>query len=330
MKILKFTLILILIAPFNAYGQFVDFNTFQREINIRNVTLTSLDRVVFPNAIATVRAERNLSGLNRSSEVRWFVDGERVETGEERHILRFETGDLGVEHNISISLHDQAGNLTGRGEITLIPISLILLTEVVGNAPPLHKGRIRLATGGDVKLQILVNAINPATQRLVRENEIYYRWILQGVTLEEGLGENFLYYQGELANRRRNINVDIDILGQTYDITALIDPQDVERILIYESDPLLGTNFNNTVRNAISIEEDEKSVFIVPYAFSNYTDISSIWSVDGEVRDELQDSFLVTFTKGDESAGSLSNIGVSIRNNRVSLQRSSGSIQVIY
>ena len=329
MKILQFILILILITPFGIYGQSIDFDTFQRRLSVRNVTLTPIDRVVFPNSTATIIAEDNLSGLKRANEVRWFVDGERVETGEDREILRFETGDLGSEHDIFISLHDREGNLTGRGQITLVPISLLLLAEVVGNAPPLHRGRVRLTTGGDVKIQILVNAINPSTQRLVREDEIYYRWILQGSTLQEGFGENFLYYEGERANRRRNISINIDLLGQRYNVDYVVDPQDVEKVLVYESDPLLGTNFNNTVRS-ISIEEDEKSVLVVPYAFSDNKGISSVWSVDGEVREELADSFFVTFTKGDEELGSLSNIGININSNEILQQRSSSLLQVIY
>lgn len=252
-----------------------------------------------PDPFETVemRVTSNLTDLNRA-EIYWYVDNALEKSGRGVRSLSFQVGDLGSVTTATIIIDTIEGQRVTK-EFTFRPADVSLLWEAQSYTPPFYKGRALASPQSMIKI-VAQPEMRLASGAKLSPDELVYTWKRGNQVLQEqsGYGASVVTVQAPKPFGEADISVEVSSLYETYTAEEtltlpVVDPQ----VVLYEKDPLAGTNFRNAVRGNAESSGSELTLFAAPYFFS-LDGLEQEWYVNGARRGTGPE-----FTLTDASAG---------------------------
>ncbi|MBU1557630.1 hypothetical protein KKC45_01570 [Patescibacteria group bacterium] len=287
----------------------------------------------FPRANQTVSIslESYLTDLNRA-EIYWYKNGilERGGLGETG--FSFDTKEVGSEENISIEIVSPNLGIMNK-EIIVRPAEIDLVWEADSYTPPFYKGKSLNSKQSDVTVVAVPNLIKESGEKISSENLIYtWRkdWSVLGS--KSGVGKNKLLLESRDMLRDPVIVVDVETLDGLIKARRTITINKYQpKILFYKKDALLGTLFNTSISKQFNLSEEEISVVVYPFFFSekdfSQGNLQYNWSMNNKRINNDSDT-LVLRQEG-ESAG-MSILSLEIKNLNKIMQFSEEKFNILF
>lgn len=156
--------------------------------------------------------------------------------------------------------------------VTLIPITasatndLGLLWETNTYTPPFYQGRALPSPGSTVRVIAFPTGKNG---QVVQTENLEFVWEkdFRLLTSASGQGRDTLTFRAENGPHKVKVTVDSTTLSRPLSQTITI-PVNSPEVLLYEDDPLLGVNYNQSIPQNIELLKSEITLVAEPYFFS--------------------------------------------------------------
>jgi len=267
--IIFFTLIFVLLA-FKASAQ-LQTGDIVLEINPE-----------YPKANENVTATLSTYTTNlNTAKISWKLNGEVKLEGIGKKTFSFTVGSNGSKTNLQATIETINGSVVNK-QITISTSSVDMLWEAYNTyTPPFYKGKTLAPIEGSVKVVAIPSVPNMAG--------FDYLWKEGGKkkSTYSGYEKNFAIYKNNYLDRDNTIEVSLlDLFGNTVGNNRItITPND-SKIIFYEKDSVLGTNWGKALSDGFKINKNGTTIIAEPYFFSikdlNAQGYSFKWSLNGE------------------------------------------------
>ena len=230
-----------------------------------------------------------------NSEITWSLDNKIVLKGVGEKVLRFKTGPIGSNNKIGVVIKTQDGNIIYKDK-EIRPADVDMLWEAYTYTPPFYKGKALNSTNSVIKIVAIPHLINSDGARISPQNLIY-EWKIRDELYEDlsGVGKNTYAFQTDIIPTKETMGVgvkSVDGLSSASGQVTLISSE--PKIVVYESNPLLGILFNTAFKNTI-LSENETILSAYPFFFStkNSSGVDYSWRVNEKLL--IQKTILLYF-----------------------------------
>lgn len=295
---------------------FFGINTFAQTItsNAGSINLSAFPLNPNPGEIVRIEASSLSVDLN-GSEIIWSINGITRERAIGRKDFSFTAGQLGEVLRVSVTVISIDGKIITEN-ISITSSEIDLLWESGSYTPPFYKGKALNTVGETVRVIAMPNVLSSSGVKFGAKSLIY-AWSFSDYAISEKSGYGKNIFEFRTSPRVNNISVAVynrnnefvgsnDITIQTYN----------PFVLIYEQDPLLGTNFGSAIGEEFLLEKDEVVLDAYPFFFSTQNKdgfgIEYDWSMNGrDISAPGPKNSILTLRRDGEG---VSNISVDVRN----------------
>ena len=302
--------------------------TTHAQLGFSDNSRTSLEtdpRYPKPNSEYTVKIRTFAFDMDRSS-IRWFIDGSEDLSLENEKEITLSALSLGIATKISALITTPGGSAVNP-ELVMMPEEVDLIIEGRTTAPAFYSGRRLPSEGSGVRVVAVPHMYSDSGERL-NTNDLIFRWSINDRVVEEGRGKDALSTTLSRSTRD-HVTVVIEDLANTKQFRRTIDITLGEpTVLFYENNPLFGLS-ERAVINSLDLETDEVVVRAEPYYVSEdiYDNAQLSWTLNGNaVENPGSDPLDITLRR--VGGGGSAEVGFSIRNLEVLLQRAVGLFRV--
>lgn len=166
--------------------------------------------------------------------------------------------------------------------VVLTPAEVALIIEASSTVPPFYDGAALVAPQGQVRLVALPDFRTSAGTRVAASN-LSYTWMLGEQLLNEqsGIGRSTLTATAPVRYRDAEVSVTVATTDGSMRARAVayVAPSS-PLVRVYETDPLLGTDFARAISEAFPLQNDEATFEAVPFFFARNPEIA--WTLDGK------------------------------------------------
>lgn len=247
---------------------------------------------------------RDFSINLNSSLIVWTVDGSEIARGTGVTSTTFTAGDIGERHNVQAAITPQSGSFRSvSGAVTIAGVDIIWTANTL--TPTLYKGKALFTPESQVTFAAIPN-FSGATGPFV------YTW-KQGNTVlgsQSGAGKNTLTLTGGLFDRELPVSVEVTTKDKSVRAqkTVIVRPVDVD-VVIYEQNPLLGTQLERGLAGTFDLPQDEITLQAVPYYISSPA-VNYSWFVNNQNVNTPRDSITL---RAEGNVGGISQIDVHLK-----------------
>lgn len=282
-----------------------------------------------PNQTVQITIESYSINLD-SAQITWSVNGKQVKKGMGIKNISTQTGKLGTETSVSITVSTGAETFTKN--ISIVPASVSILWEARTYTPPFFKGKALFSHQSNIVFVAAPRIM--ANGREIPKENLIYTWSKNGTVLgdQNGYGRYTLAITGSIISRP--LSIDLEVSDPNTGITAFdtIDIAPIEpEITTYVVDPLYGVQYNKAIRGTLPLIGKEVTLTAVPYYFSNVGstlgNVSYNWSINGNTISDGQNTRTRVFRKVGEVFG-ISNIDLKVLQENRLLQFASYNLSI--
>jgi len=260
----------------------------------------------------------------------WYVDGKLKDSGIGKISFSFKTGSVGRVATVRVVIKTIEG-LRVEKSIAINPADLELVWETDGYVPPFYKGKALPTPQSRIKIVAVPNFISTAGKS-IDQNTLIYSWKDEdanaGLPDNSGYGKKMLSLQMPILIHDRTISVGVSSLGNSIRAKKeiMVSPESV-RVLFYESNPVEGVRYENTLGATYNLDGEEFSIKAEPYFFStkdrNSGKLSYGWLL-GNKKVVPDSSEIITFKQEGGGTGA-ETVLLAVRNIANLFQQSSAS-----
>jgi hypothetical protein len=219
-----------------------------------------------PNSSVTLTLESYSFDVG-TAMISWQVRGETVLRGQGEESFTVTTGDVGETIPVTVTAETEGGASIEQ-TITISPSSIILLTEAPDSyTPVLYPGRSLPSDGALVRVTALPQLSDGGV--MVQPSSLSYVWYINDTVIKtmSGAGKQTATIRLDYLRDSNEIKVVARTpLGNTGTKTISVYPHSIMPLL-YEYDPLLGTNFTKLVSRRFETVRDF-SLILEPFYVS--------------------------------------------------------------
>lgn len=233
-----------------------------------------------PGQTVTLTAVNYSSGADTATYI-WSVNNAIVLQGIGAKTLTLSAGAAGSSQAISL-LVVQNGAAEGAASAVIRPADVDMVWEGETSVPPFYTGR-PLPNGQSALTVMAVPHIRTSSGE-VPQNSLVYTWKVNGAPLgsQSGYARSSVVISPPSFNQAFTVSVH----AQTPDGTGAADgattiQPETPSALVYESAPLLGVLFNETVSGTVPFPGDELSFAAFPLFSGDLAALTSAWTLDG-------------------------------------------------
>lgn len=280
---------------------------------------------------ATVRS----FGVNlTTSAIGWTVNGQAM--GQNERLLRLTAPSAGTSMSIRLSLTTEDGSIFS-AERTVRPGNIDLLWEAESSyTPPFYKGKALPTTESAVEI-VAVPHLSTVGGREYAPSELVFTWELNGQTVAAASGKGRDRFTVAKPNFYRSDVVRVfaappDGTGGGVGTLALLAGE--PRVILYESDPLLGINYQYAVDGTFELAKEEGTFVAHPVFFPTYTRadsrLSYEWTLNGSpLEPQGSDPSSITFRQTGEGGGE-ADVTVMVTNQLSTPQRVAATFRLLF
>lgn len=258
-----------------------------------------------PNETIKVSLEGFSIDLDRSTIV-WYIDGvpqNSMETGVGRREVTLTTKNIGQKTVVDIAIFTLSGSKFDK-QVIIDPIGVDLIWEADTYTPPFYRGKA-LPTNKSLVSVIAIPQIQESDN-----STFIYTWTEDRFNLnksQSGYKKNILRTLSAESPLQKPIDIEIKTLsGDKKALRRINIPAFEPEIRFYQSNPLLGTNYNHTLKDTLLVNTDEFTIRAEPYFMSNdeFDDqtITYIWKYNRqEIARSNKNILSYSFGKNDNS-----------------------------
>ncbi len=305
---------------------------FSSAFAIKDEHITIKTKPSYPNAnqFVTVSVGSHITDLG-DAEILWFLNGLLQKKGVGETSFTFETGDLGETSNIIAQITSPHFSPIEK-TINIRPAEVDLFWEADSYTPPFYKGKALRSYGSGLKVVAVPSFIDD-NGGLIDHKKLSYRWELEGFVLgsRSGKGKNTIYLSGEEVLMQDLLVLEVYSIDNRIKAKRGITLADYDpKIIFYEEDPLLGTNYDHAITGDFNLSRDEIVVRAIPYFFSTFDVLGGgleyNWSLNNERLNDFKDSVITLRQGGDE--GGVASLYLQIENIYKILQSTSDGFNI--
>ncbi|MFT5037284.1 MAG: hypothetical protein ACI9VM_000863 [Candidatus Azotimanducaceae bacterium] len=233
-------------------------NTMAQSFGI-NTDATIKIKPAYPEPNTDVTASLDAYAINTTgANISWYIDGSEVVNAKNLREITFAVGDLGTPIKISAQITPKSG-LPITAARTIIPTRVDIVVEADTLVPLHYKGRALPSSGSIVR----VIAVPDTT---VAPSELSYTWILDNKVLFGGslIGKNIARFEAPKSPRVLLTLEVSDTQGTTLTRKSTFIDIVAPEIHFYEENPLRGLSQNAIVSPHLLIG-DEMTLRAEPY-----------------------------------------------------------------
>lgn len=243
-----------------------------------------------------------------SSQIVWSVDGKIKSQGTGLKTITQKAPINGNKSVVDIQITSLDGKKYSKS-ITLAPQDLDLLWEATDSyVSPFYKGKALPAEQALVKFVAIPNFVDGGKELDRTKTAYYWKRANKSVQSVSGFGKNSYLIMLDYLTEGENIEVSAQGVGTNAVAkrNVYITPTEPE-ILIYESNPLLGTIYSKTFTRGVKLGSSEITFVAEPFGFSGknklYTALDYLWTVNGETSDAGENPNRITVRTPEEGKG---------------------------
>lgn len=263
---------------------------------------------VSPNDLVTIDLNSFSTDLNRANIV-WVVDGVTALEGTGKTSYSLTAKGLGEQTKIEVTINTSNG-IPVLKTIFISPQSADLLWEAIDSyTPPFYRGKALPAREALIKTSV-VPFLKGSRGTFSNPNALVYNWEQNYKPYPNlsGYGKSFYVFRNSFLNREETVKVKVSTVDGTLTTASSIKiPFFEPEIVFYEKKPAIGTLFNKSKNDGLSLTEQETSIVGVPFFYSTKTKLGVLdgtlslsWEInDFGVPSEKPDTITVRKQEGD-------------------------------
>ncbi len=287
-----FVLFLLFFIPISSFAQVAN--------TVDSTDLTLIPESPAPNQAVTVKIASYSIDLNRSTLI-WSVDGKQIQNGVGLTEIKTVAPANGKSSIVSVIIRNSGRDM--KKSIEIRPGDVSIAWEVLGNTPPLFKGKILPSYQGSIKY-VAMPELYRSGKRLDPQ-ELIYTWKNGSTVLgsQSGYGKQSAVISGTVVPESLVVSVDVQSKdgiskGSATIATDFYDPE----VRFYKEDPLYGVLYNKALQNQEPLTNNEFKVVGIPFNFSDIGEYK--WSINGVEKPDLAQQKSITFRNKGTVAGS--------------------------
>jgi hypothetical protein len=215
------------------------------------------------------------------SNIIWIINGKKQKEGFGENKIKFDTGEIGKKIVVDIEVASQDGKTITK-KISIIPAETDIFWQSNGYVPPFYRGKSLVITGNDIKLTASPNLITESGARLGAD-KLFYSWRVNSKNFASGYGKNSIVSALTGSIFGDTFLVEVSSPDGVLKATKLLKLYpDTSNLLFYETNPLLGTIYENSILDGFEMKDIETTIRIEPF-FLNTGQISYGWAVNDEI-----------------------------------------------
>lgn len=268
-----------------------------------------------------------------SSQIVWLVDGKIKSQGTGLRTITH----LAPTNGNTATVEAQVTALDGKKytkTTTLAPQDIDLIWEATDSyVMPFFKGKAMPAEEALVKFVAIPHFVEAGKELDRSKTTYYWKRADKLVPSVSGFGKNSYLVLLDYLTEGETIEVSAQGVGSgaTAKRSVYITPREPE-ILIYESNPLLGTLYSKAFVRGIQLGSSEVTFVAEPFGFSGknkiYSTLEYIWSINNEVSNPADSPNRITVRVPEEGTSGTSLVKVQITNTNKVLQEKSREIPI--
>jgi hypothetical protein len=286
-----------------------------------------------PNELVTIRINSYFTDLDKDT-ISWYVDGSFYDSGIGLREIELNAGDIGSTKTFFVEIIKQDGGIL-KENYSITPVDVDVVRESLTYTHPFYKGK-SLSSNESDSLFIAIPNFFDASGNKIDDEEIVFTWKIDGTIdgRESGIGKNTYYYEEDVISRPVEVIVEVSPVSSNLSAVEVktFNYQEPE-VLFYESNPVLGTLYNNALGEDMELPSREIEITSIPYFF-NVLDLGALsfdWTVNNQRINstELDHINKITLRRiKDSSFNSL--VKLNVTNENTLLQTASKSFNIYY
>jgi hypothetical protein len=281
-----------------------------------------------PQSVVTLTVGSYSFNVN-TARITWKSRGKIILEGQGERKLKIRTGEVGESSVVTVTIATVDGTSVEQ-TITISPSSIALLYEAPKSYVPLfYEGRSLPADGAEVRVTAFPSMSEGG--RILTSSSLSYSWYVNDSLLSSvsGINKQTARINLDYLANKTDIRVLVHSpLGNSAEKTITIYPHEVMPLL-YEYDPILGTNFMKNLAGRYETTKDFVLSLEPFYASNEYNDpMSSIWYLDGLPSTPLDGRILALRPKENDYGSKLLSIDV-FGSDKI-LQKATAKLELIF
>lgn len=237
------------------------------QVRNTDVNLTVIPQNPSPNEEVTATVSSYVADLNKSYIV-WLINGKQTAQGIGKKSISFNAGELGTTLSITVNIEMVDGQSVSKN-FSLNPSDVDIVWEAVDSyTPPFYRGKPLGPREGVFKVVAIPNI--KIEGKIVKHTNLSYAWKKNGINQQSsGWGKSSFSFTNSFLDEENEIEVKVaDIFGNTVGAgksnISFTDP----KIVFYQKDPVLGTQFAKSINPDVEIPKNGATIVAMPYFFS--------------------------------------------------------------
>lgn len=170
-------------------------------------------------------------------------------------------------------------------QLSIQPQDVSLVVEPVSSAPPLYRGKSSVPLEGDVRIVAMAN-VRDAGGKMVDPSRLAYAWTVDGASIANasGIGKNAVLVASPLQYRARDVSVVVMSQDGTLAGGSSLTLSPLEATMrVYESDPLLGLQYDHAISGQFNITGAESTLYAAPFSLPTTNGAPFVrWFLNGD------------------------------------------------
>lgn len=253
----------------------------------KSVILTTDPQYPGPLQDVSLALSSASTDLSRAA-ISWYVNGVLAKKGTGETALKVHSGRVGEKTTVDVVVMMVEGVRADK-EVIINPADLDLLWEADSYTPPFYKGKALPLPSSNIKIVALPSFFSGGKQ--LDPKTFVYSWKNEGTDTrfvnDSGYGRSILRTTMPLLPRDMIVTANVSSLGGsiTTEKQVAVTPE-TPHILFYESNPLEGVLYENTIAGGTTIGNEDFSIKAEPYYFSRSDRLAGKltygWSLNGK------------------------------------------------
>ena len=253
------------------------------QVQANDVTLTINPQYPKTSQDVTASLSSFSTDLNRAN-ISWSLNGQLSVQNVGQKSFSFRTGEAGTQTSITVQIQASDGSFINKSMI-ISPADVDMLWEATNAyVPPFYEGKALAPSEAMVKIVAIPTSNN---------GEKYsYAWKQEGDNEPDssGYGMNFYSFKNSYLEPSNTIEASLtDLYGNSVGEGQVIVNMGIPKILFYEKNPNLGTQWQNSLSDGFTINPNGETIVAEPYFFTprnlNSSDLNFKWSLGGSAID---------------------------------------------
>lgn len=288
-----------------------------------------------PGPSQEVTAEVTSSAISvGASPIKWVLNGKTQLEGVGKKGFTFKTGEVGTTVSLHVEVVTDDYGVVAK-DIDIQPSDVDVLWEADAYTPPFYKGKALPASQSFIKVTGIPN-FKTSKGKITSENLIYqWKKTYTPNPDDSGIGKNVYLYRGTYTFNDDVIETTVSTTDGMLSVNkktriGIYEP----KILFYESKPLEGVRYENSLAGNFTIKENEVTLRAEPYFFSfsnaNINGADYRWQLDGKKLDTNPDKKSEFTLRKPEKGSGKAGVALKIDNISYDLQNTYKNITLSY